>query len=84
MFKQPIDVICLNETFCDSSISDSEINLPDYSFVRRDRNRHGGGIAIFFNTLFQATAHIGTNIKKYSIVKHARKKLFHMHRDKAS
>ena len=28
MFKQPLDVICLNETFCDSSISDSEITYP--------------------------------------------------------
>ena len=47
MSKKPFDVICLNETFCDSSISDSEINLPDYSIVRRDRNRHGGGDAMY-------------------------------------
>ena len=47
MSKKPFDVICLNETFCDSSISDSEINLPDYSIVRRDRNRHGGGVAMY-------------------------------------
>ena len=39
--------MCLNETFCDSSISDSEINLPDYSIVRRNRNRHGGGVAMY-------------------------------------
>ena len=45
--KKPFDVICVNETFCDSSISDSEINLPDYSIVRRDRNRHGGGVAMY-------------------------------------
>ena len=45
--KKPIDVICLNETFCDSSIADSEINLPDYSIVRGDRNRNGGGVAMY-------------------------------------
>ena len=45
--KKPFDVICVNETFCDISISDSEINLPDYSIVRRDRNRHGGGVAMY-------------------------------------
>ena len=47
MPKKPFDVTCVNETFCDSSISDSEINLPDYSIVRRDRNRHGGGVAMY-------------------------------------
>ena len=45
--KKPFDVICVNETFCDGSISDSEINLPDYSIIRRDRNRHGGGVAMY-------------------------------------
>ena len=47
MSKKTFDVICLNETFCDSSIADSEINLPDYSIVRRDRNRQGGGVAMY-------------------------------------
>ena len=47
MSKKTFDVICLNEMFCDSSIADSEINLPDYSIVRRDRNRHGGGVAVY-------------------------------------
>ena len=47
MSTKPFDVICLNETFCDSSIADSEINLPDYSIVRRDRNRNGGGVAMY-------------------------------------
>ena len=40
--QKPSDVIRLNETFCDS-----EINLPDYSIVRQDRNRHGGGVAMY-------------------------------------
>ena len=47
MSKKPFDVICLNETFCDSSISDGEMILPDYSIIRRDRNRHGGGVAMY-------------------------------------
>ena len=28
-------------------ISDAEISIPDYSVIRLDRNRHGGGIAIY-------------------------------------
>ena len=47
MSKNPFDIICLNETFCDSSVSDEEISLPEYTIVRRDRNRHGGGVAMY-------------------------------------
>ena len=47
MSKNPFDIICLNETFCDGSIADNEISLPSYSIVRKDRNRHGGGVAIY-------------------------------------
>ena len=43
----PFDIICLNETFCGISTSDNELNLPDYSIVRGDRNRHGGGVAMY-------------------------------------
>ena len=37
----------MNETFCDGSIADNEISLPSYAVVRKDRNRHGGGVAIY-------------------------------------
>jgi hypothetical protein len=30
----------------DSSISDYEIKINGYDIVRKDRNRHGGGVAI--------------------------------------
>ena len=43
---RPFDVICFNETLCDSSISDDEICIDGFSIVRRDRIRHGGGVAI--------------------------------------
>ena len=47
MSKNPFDIICLNETFCDDSIADNEISLPDYSIERKDRNHHGGGVAMY-------------------------------------
>ena len=37
-------VLSLNETWLDSSISDSEIQLPGYSLVRRDKTRRNGGL----------------------------------------
>ena len=40
------DVICVNETFCDETISDDTVNLYSYNILRRDRNRDGGGVAL--------------------------------------
>ncbi len=43
----PIDILCLNETRLDNSISNSEVENRGYELVRRDRNRDGGGVAIY-------------------------------------
>ena len=43
-----IDVICLNETKLDDSISNDDIMIPGFNApFRSDRNRHGGGVAIY-------------------------------------
>ena len=42
-----IHVLALNETRLDSSIADSEISIPHYSLLRKDRDRFGGGVAIY-------------------------------------
>ena len=41
------DVVCLVETWLCSDILDTEISIPNYSIVRLDRNRHGGGVAMY-------------------------------------
>ena len=46
------DVIGLNETFCDSMIDDSELYIDDYILLRRDRTRHGGGVAVYISKRF--------------------------------
>ena len=47
-----VDVLALNETRLDETIFDSEISIPMYHLIRKDRNRHGGGVAIYLkNTL---------------------------------
>ena len=38
------DIVCVVESWLCSDICDSEISLVDYSIVRLDRSRHGGGI----------------------------------------
>ena len=52
MCNNVFDVICVNETLCDSSIPDSELHLPGYNILRKDRNRGGGGVALYINDMF--------------------------------
>ena len=44
--RQP-DIVCIVETWLDDTVSDNELLLPDYQIYRYDRNRHGGGVAIY-------------------------------------
>ena len=39
-------VLCLNETWLDSSINDGEIQLDGYSLMRRDKTRRKGGVLV--------------------------------------
>ena len=43
--KSP-DVVCLVETWLSPDILASEVAISNYSLVRLDRHRHGGGVAI--------------------------------------
>lgn len=42
-----VDCLSVNETWLDKSIDDSEISLPGYLVFRSDRNRSGGGVALY-------------------------------------
>ena len=41
----PLDVISINESRLDEGILNSEIYIPGYEIVRRDRKRNGGVFA---------------------------------------
>jgi hypothetical protein len=53
--KHPLDVFCINETFPDAEVDDSEIHIPGYRFIKRDRRHNmingltGGGVSIYIN-----------------------------------
>ena len=57
--ENDIDVFALNETRLDDNVSDSEISIPGYNIVRKDRNRAGGGVAMYVkNSMdFQVVEH---------------------------
>ena len=44
------DIICVVETWLSNSISDAELALPNYQCVRRDRDRHGGGVLMYIHS----------------------------------
>lgn len=41
------DVFCINESWLDNGISESEFNIDGYKTLYRHRNRHGGGIVVY-------------------------------------
>ncbi len=51
------DIICIVETWLDTSILDSEIALPGYQLHRFDRNRHGGGVLAYVRCHFEVSLH---------------------------
>ena len=44
----PFDVISINETRLNEGILNSDIYMPGYEIVQRDRNRNGGGILLLY------------------------------------
>ena len=51
MCDEPFDILTLNETRLDNSILDCEVQIPGYDFIRSDRNRNGGGVAMYIRTV---------------------------------
>ena len=53
MCSNVFDIISVNETICDDTISDGELNLFGYNILRNDRNRNGGGVALYIKDVFK-------------------------------
>ena len=49
------DLICISESHLDNDIKDSSIELPGYSILRNDRNRHGGGVITYIQHCYNAS-----------------------------
>ena len=48
--KSKVAVIGITETKLDKSVLDSEIDIENYTIIRRDRNRNGGGVACYIRS----------------------------------
>jgi len=47
LIYQSVDFLALNEARLDCSFEDSHFVINGYDLIRNDRNRQGGGIAIY-------------------------------------
>lgn len=54
--SSPPTIIALTETWLNSTIKASEVQLPSYHLYRRDRSRQGGGVAIYIHESLQVKA----------------------------
>lgn len=45
-----MDIVCMTETWLSDVITNQMISMEGYSLLRNDRNRHGGGICIYFKS----------------------------------
>jgi len=46
----PLDILSINETRLDGSVTDDEVHIPGYDIIRHDREhngRFGGGVCIY-------------------------------------
>ena len=42
--SKSIDILLINESKIDDSVSDNDIYISGYNIIRNDRNRNGGGV----------------------------------------
>ena len=47
LINSPLEVLAINESKLDDTISDTEVCIPGYIIIRKDRSRSGGGVALY-------------------------------------
>ena len=52
--NQGIDILALNETKIDEKLPDNLFKIEGYKFIRLDKTRHGGGVAVYCRDRFKS------------------------------
>ena len=47
VINKPVDILSINETRLDNTISNDEVTIPRYALFRKDRLRSGGCVAVY-------------------------------------
>lgn len=48
LLNSKLDIICMTESWLSDKITDQMIAIEGYKIIRNDRNRHGGGICVYY------------------------------------
>ena len=56
--KDDVDFMCINESFCDETISNDDISLEGFNIERNDRTRSGGGVVLYISDRFRYTRRV--------------------------
>jgi len=51
------DLLAINETRLDETISDNQISINGYDLIRKDRLRHAGGVCIYIKSNIENKIH---------------------------
>ena len=65
MTNHDFDLLAINETWLDASVYDNDISIPSYELIRKDRNRHGGGVCWYVKQgiKYKVMSNINTGIE---------------------
>lgn len=55
MINEPFDILAINESRLDETVTDNEVYLTGYTIIRKDRNRQGGGVALYIRSAINYT-----------------------------
>jgi exonuclease III len=49
--KEPLDILSINESRLDETISSEIVGIPGYDMIANSRNREGGGVAVYYRSI---------------------------------
>ena len=65
---KPDDVVCITESWLSSDINNTELHISGYQIVRRDRNRHGGGVLMYIREVIRVETNANNQYPNLEIV----------------
>lgn len=66
--KTKAAVICITETWLDNSVINSEIEIPGYNVIRKDRNKNGGGVCMYIKTCLAFNQRTDLEVEKLEAI----------------
>ena len=55
MINERFDRLAIDESRLDETVTDNEVYLTGYTIIRKDRNRQGGGVALYIRSAINYT-----------------------------